>query len=104
MGISKEQMNADEIGCGPFSVGDRFYHAADHTWWQKGEDGRLKAAGAPEGYFYQNAADNGARDAAFTELIDAAKSLRDKAGRLKVTLADWDRLDAALDTVCGGAR
>lgn len=36
----------DELGYGPFSPDDRFYHAADRSWWKKDGE-RLTRADAP---------------------------------------------------------
>lgn len=40
-------VEADKIGFHTFSPGDRFYHAADDTWWRKRSDGRLTQADPP---------------------------------------------------------
>lgn len=35
---------ADLIGFSAFDPDDRFFHAADRTWWKRGPDGRLVRA------------------------------------------------------------
>lgn len=102
---------ADAIGFYSFDPDDRFFHAADKTWWRRGADGSLVCAEPPNNPLdgpqvgkAQPAADQlliderKAFDAWINDTIGAAFSARRPDGRYvwDATERDWLIWQAAL--------